>query len=503
MSTRFSHSKRHAPTTSHEASRTLKAVLLREGLVLGTILVISAAIATVLFYKSPSSSGITAYHAVFYTNIASPAFPCATHDGRATSHAGFIGLEGDTSEAPKRSFFWYFEAENAPDNAPLILTTGGGPGTSGLMNPVTGQSPCGISPEGPRFNPNRWSEHFNLLALDHPIGVGYSYGTKVNNSRSAALDVYDFLQKFFQLYPELQKNKFVISGGSYGGVYAPNIASVIHEENKAIEKGNGKPGAVHINLESIMLSNPISDPLSYFRWLLHYRCVLHQVYNSTTCHELYKILPVCLESTQLAFEIPTVENRVAAEEVCWKLNTADAHDTVLEDIRRKCHQEEEDSLICHPQFAWMNDFFTDVATKRALGVPEHVNFTSLSLDVNKEFRAAGDLVQQHQLLFEPLLRDGIRLLHYIGAQDANCAWPGVLSTLRLLKNPFQQAFIEAKDLPWPSATVANTTVRSVGKGAGNFTYILIPEAGHMVVHDQPALVKSIVEHWVQNQPFLL
>jgi hypothetical protein len=39
----------------------------------------------------------------------------------------------------------------------------------------------------------------------------------------------------------------------------------------------------------------------------------------------------------------------------------------------------------------MNDFFTDIATKRKLGVPEHVNFTALSIEVNEELRAAGDL----------------------------------------------------------------------------------------------------------------
>lgn len=38
-----------------------------------------------------------------------------------------------------------------------------------------------------------------------PIGVGYSYGTMVNNSRAAAYDVYDFLLKFFHLYPHLAK----------------------------------------------------------------------------------------------------------------------------------------------------------------------------------------------------------------------------------------------------------------------------------------------------------
>jgi len=75
--------------------------------------------------------------------------------------------------------------------------------------------------------------------------------------------------------------------------------------------------------------------MSHFRWMLHYRCALHQVYNSSTCQELYKTLPICLEKIQLAFEIPTIEYRVAAYDVCDLLQTADAHDTVLEDIRRK------------------------------------------------------------------------------------------------------------------------------------------------------------------------
>lgn len=49
-----------------------------------------------------------------------------------------------------------------------------------------------------------------------------------------------------------------MNGGSYGGIYVPNIATVIHEENRAVALGNGQPGAVPINLESLMISNPIS-----------------------------------------------------------------------------------------------------------------------------------------------------------------------------------------------------------------------------------------------------
>ncbi|KAJ7127668.1 Alpha/Beta hydrolase protein [Mycena epipterygia] len=116
-----------------------------------------------------------------------------------------------------------------------------------------------------------------------------------------------------------------------------------------------------------------------------------------------------------------------------------------------------------------------------------------------DFRLYGDTIQPAYLLYEPLLTAGIRLLHYVGAQDANCAWPGIISFLKLLRSPFQDEFLHTPDVPWPTAEDA--TVRVVGEGAGNMTYILIAQAGHFVARDQPKLVKSIVEHWVHNVPY--
>lgn len=52
----------------------------------------------------------------------------------------------------------------------------------------------------------------------------------------------------------ITSNKFVIATGSYGGIYAPNIASVIHENNKAILAGQQFLDYSLINLETIMLS---------------------------------------------------------------------------------------------------------------------------------------------------------------------------------------------------------------------------------------------------------
>ena len=58
----------------------------------------------------------------------------------------------------------------------------------------------------------------------------------------------------------------------------------------------------------------------------------------------------------------------------------------------KCETGPNDSPVkCHPQFKWVNDFFTAESTRRELGIPDFVNFTSLSMNVNKEFEKSGDL----------------------------------------------------------------------------------------------------------------
>lgn len=59
------------------------------------------------------------------------------------------------------------------------------------------------------------------------------------------------------------RNQFVVSGGSYGGTYVPHIATVIHERNLALAAGKGQPGAVHVNLESLMVSNPMSVSIEF------------------------------------------------------------------------------------------------------------------------------------------------------------------------------------------------------------------------------------------------
>nr|GAT51131.1 predicted protein [Mycena chlorophos] len=433
----------------------------------------------------------------FYHNASRVSLPCASGPRNASaSYAGHIGLEGDSEDTPKRSFFWYFSAEEDPEDAPLILSMGGGPGTSGLMNALWGQSPCLVTEAGLTENPNRWTQKHNLLILDHPIGAGFSYGTRVNNSFDARADAYNFLQKFFVLFPKLARNKLVLSGGSYGGIHVPNIATAIHQHNLLIDAGKGHPGTQHVNLEALILSNPLSNPHAHFSWLLHYRCVTHQLHNTTTCAELFTELPACLDAIQMAFDTSKLEHRQAAAGACWPL-AAEVPGINTEDIREECANEptdDEDAVGCHEEFVWVPHALDNTTThtadgrvltvREALGLPppSKLPYKSLNRKVAEEFGAQGDIFRQHHELYTPLLEAGIRVLHYTGLQDANCAWPGIESFLTYFNRL-------TKRLSVPPLT------------SRNFAHVRVEGAGHFTVKDQPALAKRIVETWVADEPW--
>ena len=59
-----------------------------------------------------------------------------------------------------------------------------------------------------------------------------------------ASDLYEALQQFFTLFPDLRKNDFYVTGESYAGKYVPAISYKIHTENpKANKKINFKVGS--------------------------------------------------------------------------------------------------------------------------------------------------------------------------------------------------------------------------------------------------------------------
>ncbi|KAI9302187.1 peptidase S10, serine carboxypeptidase, partial [Cunninghamella echinulata] len=130
-------------------------------------------------------------------------------------YSGYI----DNLEHDDHFFFWFFESRSSPKDDPLVLWLNGGPGCSSLMGELMELGPCRVNEHGNDTvsNPYSWNAAANVIFLEQPVNVGYSYGkTKVKSSTESARDVYAFLQIFLSEFKEYAKSPFHISGESYG-----------------------------------------------------------------------------------------------------------------------------------------------------------------------------------------------------------------------------------------------------------------------------------------------
>ena len=139
----------------------------------------------------------------------------------------------------RRLFYWYVEAIDIdPATAPLVVWFNGGPGVrprpplpSVLVSHVArGARQCSslggglFSEFGPfspnadgalELNPYAWSRRANIVFIESPSGVGFSYSGDhddytVGDARTAA-DAYAFLLKFAERYPEVRAATVVLS----------------------------------------------------------------------------------------------------------------------------------------------------------------------------------------------------------------------------------------------------------------------------------------------------
>jgi len=167
-------------------------------------------------------------------------------------------------------------------------------------------------------NPHTWNEEYAMLFIDNPVGVGYSkvttsnrkvkfqedvseedmfrslydykniiqpssehivlskrsflqedYSTSdhilgdaafgdgyVQNQAAVAHDLYEFLEQFYGIFPEVLSRNLYITGESYAGKYVPACASYIHERNTR----EGKK--IVIPLVGVIIGNGMIDPKS-------------------------------------------------------------------------------------------------------------------------------------------------------------------------------------------------------------------------------------------------
>ncbi|EEC19639.1 serine carboxypeptidase, putative [Ixodes scapularis] len=73
--------------------------------------------------------------------------------------------------------YWYVESERSPETDPVVLWMNGGPGCSSLLGLMTELGPFHMASDGLNLtmNPYSWNKVANVIFLEAPAGVGFSY----------------------------------------------------------------------------------------------------------------------------------------------------------------------------------------------------------------------------------------------------------------------------------------------------------------------------------------
>jgi len=188
--------------------------------------------------------------------------------------AGYVTVD-DTNGT--RYFYWFVEAETAPEAAPLVVWYSGGPGGSGMIGMWTESGPFKLDGANrPVRNALSLTRRHNVLYLEQPCGVGFSYSNSssaysMNDDDSARLN-YVFLQRWLAAFPALQGRQLWLAGESYAGMYIPRLAEQIVAGPDAMLRGQLRGvllGNPHIWCESLNKESAASHFQFVRSWFLH------------------------------------------------------------------------------------------------------------------------------------------------------------------------------------------------------------------------------------------
>ena len=136
------------------------------------------------------------------------------------------------------------------------MLSSSGPGCSGLLGFLTEQGPFRPNKDLTlSYNPYSWNTLANMVFIEQPCGVGFSYSSDSTGDdyhtgdATAASDNYKLVQAFFNRFPQYRSNELYITSESYGGHYMPTLA-------KEIVDNQAKGTDPVLNFKGFAVGNP-------------------------------------------------------------------------------------------------------------------------------------------------------------------------------------------------------------------------------------------------------
>ncbi|KAL1209786.1 Serine carboxypeptidase-like 35 [Cardamine amara subsp. amara] len=424
-------------------------------------------------------------------------------------YAGYVNL--GPQQKQKALFYWFFEAQQNSSHRPLVLWLNGGPGCSSIaygaaqeLGPFLAHTNSGKL----TFNDFSWNKEANMLFLEAPVGVGFSYTNNSMDLRKlgdqvTAEDSLAFLINWFMRFPEFRSNEFYITGESYAGHYVPQLAEVIFDRNKKVTRDS------HINLKGFMIGNAVINEgtdmagLVDYAWShaiisdevhnnIHGSCRFEEDTSNKTeqCYDYFKgfmdaysdidiysiYTPVCLSS--LSSSSPRKPKLVVSPRLLTSHEMWDAlpsgYDPCTEGYAESYFNRKDVQLALH-------------ANVTNLPYP----YTPCSGVIKGWSEAPSSMIP----IIQKLLTGGLRIWIYSGDTDGRVP---VTSTRYSIK----KMGLKVKS-PWRSWFHKSQVAGWVETYAGGLTFVTVRGAGHQVPSFAPPQSLTLFSHFLSSLPLPL
>ncbi|CBI27152.3 serine carboxypeptidase-like 35 [Vitis vinifera] len=400
-------------------------------------------------------------------------------------YAGYVKLRPQDEKA---LFYWFFEAQGGVLEKPLVLWLNGGPGCSSIAYGAAQElGPFLVRSNGTQLilNDFSWNKVANILFLEAPVGVGFSYTNKSTDllklgDRITAEDSHAFLVQWFKRFPSFKSHDFYITGESYAGHYVPQLAELIYERNRKSTKDS------YINLKGFMIGNAVindeTDDMGLIEFAWSHAIISDQLYhgiikecdfirdnptNLCSNHikglleaysdiDMYSIYtPVCLSSSKETYRKFVTAPRLFTQHDLWH-QLPSGYDPCTEDYAEKYFNRED--------------------VQKAL----HANVTKLPYPYtpcSNVIRKWNDSAETMLPTIQKLLKAGLRIWVYCGDTDGRVPVTSTRYSINKMGLRIQKgwrAWFHRKQVAgWVVTYEGGLTLATV-RGAGHQVPILAP-----------------------------
>ncbi|KZV42340.1 serine carboxypeptidase-like 27-like [Dorcoceras hygrometricum] len=413
------------------------------------------------------------------------------------SNVGFNQYSGYVTvnqQAGRALFYWLTEVptDRGPDSRPLVLWLNGGPGCSSIGYGASEEvGPFRINSDGKTLylNPYSWTYWANLLFLESPAGVGFSYSNTSSDLYTAgdnrtAEDAYVFLLNWFERFPQYKYREFYIAGESYAGHYVPQLSQIVYERNKGIQNPV-------INFKGFLVGNAVTDDYHDYIGTFEYWWTHGLISDST-----YKMLRITCDLGSATH--PSTECLKYLDISDKEMGNIDPYSIYT----LPCNGTS--SLNRHrSHYPWMwrgYDPCTDKYAKVYFNLPEvqkafHANVTAVAYP----WKACSDIVGTYWAdsplsmlpIYKELVAAGLRIWVFSGDTDSVVPVTATRYSIDALKLPTVKSWY-----PWYD----NGKVGGWSQLYKGLTLVSVTGAGHEVPLHRPRQAFILFRSFLENKP---